>query len=88
MQFLHQREYLSAGDIVVVDCSHQCNVTLTTDTNFQKYRNHQAYEYYGGAYKKFPIRIAVPRTGNWNIVLDLGGGSARIKHSIRIIKKA
>jgi hypothetical protein len=89
MDFLHKREYLNAGDIVVVDCSHQCNVTLTTDANFRKYQNGQAFEYYGGAYKRFPVRIEVPRTGNWNISLDLGHGrSARIKHSISFIKKS
>lgn len=84
MQFLHKREYLQEGDVVEVDCSHQCNVLLTTDTHFSNYKNGRRYEYYGGFYERLPARIAVPHTGNWNITIDIGGGSARLTHSIRI----
>ena len=38
MQFLHQREYLNEGDVVVVDCSHRCNIRLMGDSDFQSYR--------------------------------------------------
>ena len=86
MSFLHKREYLNEGDVVVVNCSHQCNVMLTTDDNFRRYRSGQAFQYYGGFYKHLPARIGVPETGYWNITLDLGGGSATIRHSITVIK--
>jgi hypothetical protein len=86
MSFLHQREYLDEGDVVVVDCSHQCNVMLTTDNDFQNYRSGRAFHYRGGFFKRLPARIAVPHTGYWNITLDLGGGSANIKYSINVIK--
>lgn len=86
MNFLHSREQMSSGQIVEVDCSHQCNVRLMTDSNFQNYKHGNRFEYLGGHYQKLPARIQVPSTGNWNIVLDLGGGSASIRHSIRIYK--
>jgi hypothetical protein len=87
MNFIHSREYLSKGDVVVVDCSHQCNIMITTDSNFGKYKSGQRFEYCGGHYKMLPAEIIVPKTGYWNITIDLGGRSARIKHSIQIIKK-
>lgn len=87
MNFLHKREHLNQGDLVEVNCSHQCNVMLLSDMNFQKYKSGQQFSYHGGHYKMFPVRIAAQNTGNWNIVLDLGGGSAHITHSIRIIRK-
>ena len=86
MKFLHSKEYLNAGDIVVVDCTHQCNVILLDDQNFNNYRNGKRFSHYGGHYKMFPARIPAPSTGNWNIVIDLGGGTATIKHSISIIR--
>lgn len=87
MNFLHSREHLNQGDSAEVNCSHQCNVMLLTDSNFQKYKSGRQFSYHGGHYKMFPVRIVAPNTGNWNIVLDFGGGSARITHSIRIFRK-
>ena len=86
MNFLHSREHLNEGDIVEVDCSHQCNVRLTTDTNFANFKRGRAHQYFGGFYKMLPARIAAPHTGYWNITIDLGGGSANIRHSINIIR--
>lgn len=86
MEFIHTREYLNDGDIVVVDCSHQCNVRLLDDNNFSKYRRGMRHEYFGGFFQKLPARIAVPRDGHWNITLDLGGGRANIQYSINVIK--
>lgn len=83
--FLHKREHLNAGCIVEVDCSHQCNVIVLDDHNFSKYRSGQGFQHLGGLFKKFPARVQVPNAGYWNVVLDLGGGSANIRHSIRFI---
>lgn len=86
--FIHSREYLSQGDIVVVNCSHQCNVMLTDDSNFSNYRSGHGFNYHGGFYKQLPAQIVVPHTGYWNITIDLGGGSANIKYSINIVKNS
>ncbi|MGL4858782.1 MAG: DUF1883 domain-containing protein [Enterobacteriaceae bacterium] len=56
MQHLHQRQHLNTGDIVVVDCSHQCNVMLLTDSNYSLYKRGQGYKYCGGFYKQLICR--------------------------------
>ena len=84
--FLHRREYLEQGDIVIVDCSHQCNITLMSDLNFSKFKAGKSHNYYGGFYQYLPARIVAPCEGYWNIVLDLGGRSATVRHSISIIR--
>ncbi len=86
MNFLHRRENLNQGDVAVVDCSHQCNVMLLNDSNFRKYKSGQKFTYHGSHFKMFPAKIAAPSTDAWNIVLDLGGGSATVRHSINIIR--
>lgn len=88
MNFLHKREYLNAGDVVVVNCSHQCNVLLLDDGNFSHYQHGRQYRYFGGHYKRLPVRIGVPDSGEWNIVIDLGGGSASVRHSIEVLRAA
>lgn len=88
MDFLHQREHLNKDDIVEVDCSHQCNIVLLNDNNFTKYKNGKTYTHHGGGgfFKKLPARLQTPSTGYWNIVLDISGGAANIKHSVTIIR--
>ncbi len=86
--FIHGREYLAAGDVVVVDCSHECNIRLTDDINFQNFRSGRSHRAYGGFYKMFPARIAVPHDGYWNVTIDLGGGRANIRYSINYLKAA
>ena len=72
---IHPREYLSGGDIVVVNCTHQSDVMVMDDLNYGAYRRGSSARYYGGFYKRLPARIAVPHSGHWNIVLNAPGGA-------------
>jgi hypothetical protein len=86
--FIHAREYLNAGDIVVVECSHQCNVRVMDDSNFDRFRHSGSHNYHGGFYRMLPARITVPNAGYWNVTIDLGGGSANIRYNIGYLKRA
>ena len=65
MQFLHSRKYLNEGDVVEVNCSHQCNVRLTTDTQFSNFKNGRRHTYYGGFMNDYPLAslCLTPDTG-------------------------
>jgi hypothetical protein len=86
MNFIHAREYLNQGDVVQLDCDTQCNFMITTDSNFSSYRRRGRFQYYGGHFKRFPARISVPHSDNWNVTVDLAGGSANIRYSISYLK--
>ncbi|GLK54536.1 hypothetical protein JOD31_001703 [Methylopila capsulata] len=87
MSFIHGEEHLSAGDVVVVDCDHQVNVLLLDDTNFSYYRRGQRFQYHGGFYDRFPVRITAPSTGDWNIVIALPPGRrANIRYNISVVR--
>jgi len=88
MDFIHAREYLGEGDVVIVECDHQCNVLVMDDSNFSSYRRGGQYRYHGGFYQRLPARIAVPHSDNWNTVIDLGGGRANIRYNIGYLKGA
>ncbi|MGA2468116.1 MAG: DUF1883 domain-containing protein [Thermodesulfobacteriota bacterium] len=88
MNFIHSREFLNEGDIVMLNCDTQCNFMLTDDLNFSSYKSGGHFNYYGGHFKMFPARIAVPHSGYWNITIDLGGGSANIRYDLQVIKRS
>ncbi|MGC6232603.1 DUF1883 domain-containing protein [Hafnia paralvei] len=87
MQFLHKRMHLNTGDIVIVECSHQANILLTTDSNFNSYKNQRSFQHHGGGgfFERLPARLVAPHSGYWNVTIDLGGGSGNVRHSIRVI---
>ena len=87
MNFIHAREYLSKVDVVRLDCDTQCNFMLTDDSNFSSYKRGGKFEYFGGKFTHFPAMITVPRTGDWNVTIDLGGGNANIKYNISYVKR-
>jgi hypothetical protein len=80
--FIHARQRLAKGDIVIVQCSHQCNIYLMDDENFLSYRKREKFAFHGGHFTRFPAKLPVPAEGNWNTVIDLGGRQAEIQHSI------
>ncbi len=88
MQFIHAREHLNDGDAVRIDSDTQCNVMITTDSEFEGFKSCRTFTYRGGFYRRFPVIIAPPHSGYWNITLDVGEGyEASIKYSIVVIRK-
>jgi hypothetical protein len=80
--FASESRQLSQGDLVVVECDHQCSVRLLDDYNFEQFRNGRQHRYYGGFYRTFPARLIVPKSGHWNIVIDLGGQRTKAKYRV------
>jgi hypothetical protein len=70
MKFIHQREHLNEGDLVVIQCSQTCNIRLMNDANFRSFKNGGRHSYHGGAFDRFPAKIVVPSTGFWNVTVD------------------
>ena len=85
--FIAAREFLAKGDLIVVQCSHQCNVLVMDDQNFQAYRQRKKCTYFGGYFKAFPAKIVAPGNGHWNTVIDLGGREAEINHAITYVRQ-
>ena len=95
MKFIHQREHLEEGDLVVIQCSQPCNIRLMSDANFRSFKNGGRHAYHGGAFDKFPAKITVPNSGFWNITIDTVTRRAisvtrkpALKHSIKIIRRS
>lgn len=85
MDFIHAREYLDGNQSVLVDCDTQCNVMLTDDANFSHFKRGNRFHCFGGSFDRFPALLSPPHAGHWNITIDLGGATANIRYSIRIV---
>ena len=85
---LHNRMFLKDGDVVEVDCDTQANVTLMDDSDYANYKAGREHHYYGGFFTHFPARLSPPHSGYWNVVLDLGGGQATLRHAIRVLSRS
>lgn len=87
MSHIHATEELQVGDVLVVNCSHQCNIMLMTNTDYGRYRRGEKFQYHGGHFTKFPTRFLAPGAGSWNVVIDVGERAAEIRYDIRVIRK-
>ena len=85
--FIHSREHFSQGDVAVLNCDTQCNFLLLDDHNFNNFKSGRDYRYFGGFYKMFPAKIQAPQSGYWNMVVNLGGGSANIRYGLSVIRR-
>lgn len=75
---------LKQGSTVVVTLKNQANVQLMTSTDYNDYKAGRRYRYHGGRVTRSPFRIAVPSTGHWVVVIDLGGYAGRISASVAV----
>jgi hypothetical protein len=87
MNYLHyDLGLLSQGDWAEVTLSAAANVRLLDPTNYAHFKAGRKHSYYGGYAKHSPVRIRIPRTGTWYLVVDLGGFAGQVKASVRAVK--
>lgn len=57
---IHSRTHLNRGDVVIVNCTHQCNVKVMDDANYRSYQSGGQHRFYGGEFRRLPARIPIP----------------------------
>lgn len=86
MKYSCKDGYFKKGDILNIKIDRKANVRLMDGSNFMKFKNGQAYTYFGGEAATSPFNIIVPRTDHWYIVIDLGGETGILSYSIKVFK--
>lgn len=64
------------------------NVFLVDSSNFSSYKAGRRYRYYGGHATRSPVRLTVPNSGHWYLVIDYGGLPGRGRASVRVLPGA
>lgn len=85
MKFLHYDLSLDSDDVVEVALDRQANVLLLDPLNFNRYRRGQRHTYRGGLATTSPFRLSAPHSGNWHLVVTLGGYGGRVSASVRVL---
>ena len=82
MEFIHKREHLEEGDVVVLEIDTSCRFMIMDDANLRALKLGCRYHFIGGHVSRATSEIAVPRSGDWNVVIDTGGDTRNICYTI------
>lgn len=86
-KFLHtDLGHRQRGDVVEVTLSGSAaNVRLLDSSNFQRYRQGRDHRYHGGLAQRSPVRLGIPSSGTWHLVVDMQGLRGTTRSSVRVI---
>ena len=88
-KFLHYEIRTGDGDAIEVNLNgNAANVLLLDATNFRNYQSGQRFNYKGGYFSRSPVVLQAPYSGNWHLVVDLGGRPGRVSAAVRVLSRA
>lgn len=79
--------HLVRGDVVEVTLSNGANVELLDATNFNNFKRGQRHSYYGGLARTSPVRLGVPRSARWYVVVHMQGLRGSTRASVRVLNR-
>ncbi|MFK0330516.1 DUF1883 domain-containing protein [Rhizobium sp. NPDC090275] len=74
-----------AGTVIEVTLNAVANVRLMTSPNYQRFTEVLDFKYVGGVARKSPIRVPIPDSGHWHLVVDMEGHHGLAESSVKII---
>lgn len=74
-----------SGTTIEVTLSAVANVRLMTAVNFQRFTERLDFKYAGGVAKKSPIRLAIPESGHWHLVVDCEGHHGLADSAVKVV---
>lgn len=72
------------GAVAVVTLDKQANVRLMTASNYHALKAGRRFSFHGGRATKSPVRLPIPNSGHWFVVVDLGGLAGRVRASVAV----
>lgn len=76
---------LRAGTVIEVTLSAVCNVRLMSPWNFQAFKEVLKHQFIGGVARRSPIKLTIPETGPWHLVVDMEGQHGLAESSVKMI---
>lgn len=73
------------GAVIEITLSAIANVRLMNSTNFERFTETLKHQFLGGVAKKSPIRLSIPESGHWHLVVDMEGHTGMAESSVRAI---
>ncbi len=90
MQFTHfDLGLCKKGEVYEVTLTGKAaNVQLLDSSNFSAYKRGRQCRYIGGLVKRSPVRLEIPRSARWHIVVDMRGLRGRTRATVRKVPQA
>ncbi len=76
---------LRAGAIIEVSLNAVNNVRLMTSGNYQRFTEMLDFKYLGGVAKKSPIRVTIPETSHWHLIVDCEGHNTLAESAVKML---
>lgn len=76
---------LRAGTVIEIALSAVNNVRLVTAGNFQRFTEMLDFKYLGGVAKKSPIRLVIPESSHWHLIVDSEGHNGLAESSVKML---
>lgn len=73
------------GEVVEVTLTNGANVRLMTSLEFSNYKNSRQHRFIGGLAKRSPVRLQIPSSGHWYVVVDMQGLRGSTRASVRTL---
>ena len=81
--------HVKGGDVVEVTLQGSgANVRLMSSSDFNNYKAGRQHRYTGGLATKSPVRLPVPNSGNWYVIVDMQGLVGTTRSGVRVIPSA
>lgn len=77
-----------AGTIIEVTLNAVANVRLMTAPNYQRFTEVLDFKYVGGVARKSPIRLSIPDSGHWHLVVDMEGHHGLAESAVKLVAPA
>ena len=77
-----------SGTVIEITLSAIANVRLMTHANFDLFKNARQHKFLGGVAKQSPIRLQIPQSGHWHVVVDMEGHAGKAESSIKMVPQA
>ena len=85
MTFIHCQFHGGVDTVAIVTLDHQARVMLLDGPGLQDYRCGRSFFYHrGGWATRSPVHLSPPHWGCWHVVIDLNGGSGRVRADVQI----
>ena len=77
-----------SGTVIEITLSAIANVRLMTHANFDLFKNARQHKFLGGVAKQSPIRLQIPQSRHWHVVVDMEGHAGKAESSIKMVPQA
>lgn len=74
-----------AGTTIEISLNAVNNVRLMTAVNFQRFTELLDFKYTGGVAKKSPVRMTIPESGHWHLIVDMEGHAGLAESSVKLV---